>query len=79
VVVTLKYILGQIIFFVVPLIIIGFIAPSIAKLKSNASKLLGFAVLLAYLSSVGAAAFSSFLGYVLIPKLSITPVTEGLK
>ncbi len=62
-----------------PLIIIGFIAPSIAKLKSNASKLLGFAVLLAYLSSVGAAAFSSFLGYVLIPKLSITPVTEGLK
>lgn len=79
VVVTLKYILGQIIFFAVPLIIIGFIAPSIAKLKSNASKLLGFAVLLAYLSSVGAAAFSSFLGYVLIPKLSITPVTEGLK
>ncbi|WP_454055101.1 dicarboxylate/amino acid:cation symporter [Clostridium sp. Marseille-Q7071] len=79
VVVTLKYILGQIIFFVVPLIIIGFIAPSIAKLKSNASKLLGFAVLLAYLSSVGAAAFSSFFGYVLIPKLSITPVTEGLK
>lgn len=79
IVVTLKYILGQIIFFAVPLIIIGFIAPSIAKLKSNASKLLGFAVLLAYLSSVGAAAFSSFFGYVLIPKLSITPVTEGLK
>ncbi|WP_461612868.1 dicarboxylate/amino acid:cation symporter [Clostridium sp. Marseille-QA1073] len=79
IVVTLKYILGQIIFFAVPLIIIGFIAPSIAKLKSNASKLLGFAVLLAYLSSVGAAAFSSFFGYVLIPKLSIAPVTEGLK
>jgi Na+/H+-dicarboxylate symporter len=79
IVVTLKYILGQIIFFAVPLIIIGFIAPSIAKLKSNASKLLGFAVLLAYLSSVGAAAFSSFFGYVLIPKLSIASVTEGLK
>ncbi|WP_291583424.1 dicarboxylate/amino acid:cation symporter [Clostridium sp. UBA6640] len=79
IIVTLKYILGQIIFFAVPLIIIGFIAPSIAKLKSNASKLLGFAVLLAYLSSVGAAAFSSFFGYVLIPKLSIIPVTEGLK
>jgi len=79
IVVTLKYILGQIIFFAVPLIIIGFIAPSIAKLKSNASKLLGFAVLLAYLSSVGAAAFSSFFGYVLIPKLSIAPVAEGLK
>lgn len=79
IVIALKHILGQIIFFAVPLIIIGFIAPSITKLKSNASKLLGFAVLLAYLSSVGAAAFSSFLGYILIPKLSIASVTEGLK
>lgn len=79
IIVSLKYVLGQIIFFAVPLIIIGFIAPSIAKLKNNASKLLGFAVLLAYLSSVGAAAFSSFFGYILIPKLSITSVTEGLR
>ena len=47
IIVTLKYILGQVIFFTVPLIIIGFIAPSIAKLNNNASKLLGYAVGLA--------------------------------
>ena len=36
VVVTLKYILGQIINFCVPLIVIGFIAPSITKMGNNA-------------------------------------------
>lgn len=79
IVVTLKYILGQVIFFAVPLIIIGFIAPSIAKLNNNASKLLGYAVVLAYLSSVGAALFSAILGYILIPKLSIESTTEALR
>lgn len=79
VIVTLKYILGQVIFFIVPLIIIGFIAPSIAKLKSNASKLLGYAITLAYLSSVGAATFSAVFGYMLIPKLSIASTTEALR
>ena len=48
-IVTIKYVLGQIIFFSVPLIILGFIAPSIAKLKDNASKLLGYAVLIAFI------------------------------
>ena len=33
VVVTVKYVLGQVIMFCVPLIIIGFIAPSITKLE----------------------------------------------
>ena len=37
---TIKYILGQIIFFTIPLIILGFIAPAIAKLKNNAGKML---------------------------------------
>ncbi len=79
IIVTLKYILGQVIFFTVPLIIIGFIAPSIAKLNNNASKLLGYAVGLAYLSSVGAALFSAVFGYILIPKLSINSTTEALR
>lgn len=79
IIVTLKYILGQVIFFAVPLIIIGFIAPSIAKLKSNASKLLGYAVGFAYISSVGAATFSAIFGYMLIPKLSIQSTNEGLR
>ena len=53
--VTLQYIMGQLITFCVPLIIIGFIAPSITKLGSNASRLLGVAVVIAYVSSICAA------------------------
>ncbi len=44
VVVTLKYILGQLIFFMVPLIILAFISSSIAKMKGNASRMLGWAL-----------------------------------
>ena len=40
IVVTLKYILNQIINFCIPLIIIAFIAPSITQMGKNASKLL---------------------------------------
>ena len=79
VVVTVKYILNQIIVFCVPLIIIGFIAPSITKLGNNASKMLGVAVTIAYVSSLGAALFSMIAGVILIPHLSIVTEVEGLK
>ena len=79
VVVTVKYILGQIITFCVPLIIIGFIAPSITRLGNNASRILGIAVVLAYISSIGAALFSMGAGYTLIPHLSIVSEVEGLR
>lgn len=71
VVVSLKNILSQIIMFCVPLIVIGFIAPSICKLGKNASRLLGVAVLIAYASSVLAALMSTAAGYALIPNLAI--------
>lgn len=79
IVVTLKYILGQLINFCVPLIIIGFIAPSITKLGSHASRMLGVAVCIAYASSLGAALFSALSGYVLIPQLSISSTADKLK
>lgn len=79
VVVTIKYILGQVITFCVPLIIIGFIAPSITKLGSNASRMLGVAIILAYVSSIGAAFFSMGAGYTLIPGLSIASQVDGLR
>lgn len=79
VVVTFNYIMGQIISFCVPLIIIGFIAPSVAKLGSNASRMLGIALLLAYTSSLGAALFSMSAGFALIPGMAIEPSVEGLK
>ena len=78
-VVTIKYILNQVIVFCVPLIIIGFIAPSITKLGNNASKMLGVALLIAYVSSLGAALFSMVCGYGLIPNLSINANVDGLK
>ena len=79
VILPIKFFLGQVIFFVVPLIIIGFIAPAITQLKSNASKMLLTMLGLSYISSVGAALFSATAGYILIPKLNILSNVEGLK
>ena len=79
VIVTVQYVLGQLITFCVPLIVIGFIAPSITKLGRNASRLLGVAVVIAYVSSVGAAFMSMGAGYALIPHLSIDSSMEGLR
>lgn len=76
---SIKFVLGQLINFTVPLIILGFIAPAITKMKSNASKMLGVMLLLAYTSSVGAAFFSMIAGYTLIPKLNIVSTVEGLR
>ncbi|WP_018337911.1 dicarboxylate/amino acid:cation symporter [Butyricimonas synergistica] len=79
IIVIMKYILGQLIFFMVPLIILGFVSYSIAKMKDNASKMLGLALVIAYLSSIGAAFFAMVTGYTLIPHLSIEPVKETLQ
>ncbi len=79
VIVTAKYILNQLINFCVPLIIIGFIAPSITKLGSNASRMLGVALILAYVSSLCAALFSTASGYAIIPHLHITNTVDGLR
>ena len=79
VVVTLQYIMGQLITFCVPLIIIGFIAPSITRLGANASRLLGVAVIIAYVSSICAAFMSMGAGYALIPHLSIDTSVAGLR
>lgn len=76
---TIKFLLGQIIFFTVPLIIFGFIAPAITQMKANASKMLGAMVGLAYTSSVCAAIMSMVAGYAIIPHLNIITNPEGLK
>ena len=79
VVVTVKYVLGQFINFCVPLIIIGFIAPSITRLGRSASRMLFIAVMCAYVSSVLAALLSMAAGYGMIPHLSIVSEVDGLK
>ncbi len=79
VLVPIKNIMGQLINFIVPLIVIGFIAPSITKLGGNASKLLGIALLLAYVSSILAAGLSTVAGYVLIPMMNTAKEAAELK
>ncbi len=79
VMVSVKFIVGQFISFCVPLIVIGFIAPSITRLGQNASRLLIVALLLAYVSSIGAAFFATGAGYTLLPFLNISTEVDGLK
>ena len=77
--VCVKFISGQLISFCVPLIIIGFIAPSITRLGNNASRMLMVALCLAYISSIGAAFFATAAGYTILPSLNINPEVDGLK
>ncbi|MGL5681973.1 MAG: dicarboxylate/amino acid:cation symporter [Marinifilaceae bacterium] len=77
VIVSLKYMLGQFVFFMVPLIILSFISSSIAKMGANASKLLGWALCIAYLSSICAAFMSMILGYTILPHMSIPAAEEA--
>ena len=79
VVVTVRFVLSELINFCVPLIVIGFIAPSITRLGRNASRMLGVALICAYMSSILAALLSMAAGYGIIPRLSIVFEVEGLK
>lgn len=74
----IKKILGDLIGYVVPLIILGFITPAIVSLKDNAGKILTVTLLICYISSVGAAMMSLFAGRMIIPNLNIVShVGEG--
>ncbi|MBS7333197.1 MAG: dicarboxylate/amino acid:cation symporter [Weeksellaceae bacterium] len=79
IVLSIKYFTGQLIFFLVPLIVIGFIVSSITKLNEGSSKIVGFSLAIAYLSSIGAGLLSTFAGYQIIPQLSIPTSVEALK
>ncbi len=69
-------IMGQFVTFCVPLIVLGFICPSITKMGQNAGKLLGVALIMAYLSSILAATMSAIAGYALVPSLGISSASE---
>ena len=79
VLVPIKNIMGQLINFIVPLIVIGFIAPSITKLGGSASRMLGVALVLAYVSSILAALLSMTAGYTLIPIMNNATEAAALK
>ena len=79
VILPVRHVLGQVIFFLIPLIVFGFIAPSIARLRQNASRLLGVSLALAYGSCVGAAVLAAVVGGALIPHFEIAPQSESLR
>lgn len=68
---TIKRIMGDLIGYIVPLIILGFITPAIVSLKESAGKILSVTLVICYLSSVGAATMSFLAGRAIIPKLNI--------
>ena len=68
---TIKRVMGDLIGYVVPLIILGFITPAIVSLKESAGKILSFTLAICYISSVGAATMSFLAGRAIIPKLNI--------
>ena len=71
VIVSAHRLMGQFVSFCVPLIVLGFICPSITKMGTNAGKLLGVGLIIAYVSSILAATMSAAAGYVLVPQLGI--------
>lgn len=68
---TIKLTLGQLIFYSVPVIILGFITPAIVSLSEDAGKVLSATLIICYISSLGAAVFSLIVGRSIIPNLHI--------
>ena len=65
VILTLKNLLGSLITFCVPLIVIGFIAPSITKMGSNATRMLLVAIAAAVLVGVNLLSYRLSVGFYL--------------
>lgn len=68
---TIKRVIGDLIGYIVPLIILGFITPAIVSLKESAGKILSVTLVICYISTVGAATMSFLAGKAIIPKLNI--------
>ncbi len=68
---TVKRIIGDLIGYIVPLIILGFITPAIVSLKESAGKVLSVTLAICYISSIGAATMSFLAGKAIIPNLNI--------
>ncbi|PSL32943.1 Na+/H+-dicarboxylate symporter [Planomicrobium soli] len=64
---TFTTVFGNFLKFIVPLIILGFIAPGIAKLGKGSGKLLGFATAFAYLSTIFAGVLAFFVATNVLP------------
>jgi len=71
--VTFSGIFGNFLGYIIPLLIIGFVAPGIAELGGKAGKLLGMTAGIAYLSTIAAGVLAFFVGSLVIPNI----ITQG--
>ncbi|HHY92308.1 MAG TPA: dicarboxylate/amino acid:cation symporter, partial [Firmicutes bacterium] len=77
--VTFSGLFGNFLSFVIPLIIIGFVAPGIADLGQSAGRLLGITTALAYLSTIIAGTFAYAASSVVLPILTSGYALTGAK
>lgn len=75
---TFNMLFGGFLSFVVPLIIIGFIAPGIAKLGKGSAKMLGLSTGLAYASTIIAGILAFFVASNVLPGLIGAPSVDGI-
>ncbi len=77
---TFKQAFGQLLFFVIPLLILFFITSGIAHLPTGSGRMLGWTLGIAYLSTLGAGLFAFLAAAALVPRLTaadgITPPAD---
>ncbi len=66
---TFSGIFGNFLGYIIPLLIIGFVAPGIAELGNKAGKLLGITAGIAYLSTIAAGLLAYLVGSIIIPNI----------
>ena len=76
---TFNGLFGSFLTFIVPLIIIAFIAPGIAKLGKGSGKMLGLAAVAAYASTLFAGFLAFFAGSAILPSLLRGRELSGLE
>lgn len=75
---TFNALFGNFLNFVVPLIILGFIAPGIAKLGKGSGKLLGLSTAFAYMSTIIAGVIAFFAATLILPNFMEKGAMSGL-
>lgn len=76
---TFNSIFGNFLGFVIPLIIVGFVAAGIADLGKDAGKLLGITVAIAYISTVISGTFAYFVDTTVFKQLHLEDAAEMIK
>lgn len=74
---TFNAIFSQYLGFIIPLLILGFVAPAIYEVGTKAGKMLIATALIAYIFTVGSGVFSFFIGSTFFPKMISPSHVEG--